>query len=86
MLKYWTLLEYSYINNNDNNNGEDLYTAYPALALSGLQSIIILVLYVDVHLFNGQATYYTSGAYNHRLVTYKFNYQVAYCTCTLLGI
>ena len=62
--------------NNNNNNGGYLYTAYPALALSGLQSIITLVLHVCVHLFNGQATYYTIGAHNHRLVTYTFNYQV----------
>ena len=39
--------------------GGHLYTAYPALALSGLQSIITLVFHVCVHLFNGQATYYT---------------------------
>ena len=46
-----------------NNNGGHLYTVYPALALSGLQSIITLVLHVCVHLFNGQATYYTIGAH-----------------------
>ena len=56
---------------NDNNCGY-LYTAYPALALSGLQSIITLVLHVCVHLFNGQATYCTIGAHNNRLVAYTF--------------
>ena len=36
---------------NNYNNGGYLYTAYPALALSGLQSIITLVLHVCVHFF-----------------------------------
>ena len=67
------------------NNGGNLYTAYPALALTSLQSIITLVLHVCVHLCNGQATYYTIGAHNHRLVTYTFNYQAPNCTSTLLG-
>ena len=39
----------------NNNNGGHLYTAYTALALSGLQPIITLVVHVCVHLFN----YYT---------------------------
>ena len=30
-------------------NGEHLYTAYPALTLSGLQFIITLLLHVCVH-------------------------------------
>ena len=76
---------FNYSDNDNNDNGGYLYTAYPALALSGSQSIITLVLHLCVHLFNGLATYYTIGAHNHRLVTYPFNYQVPIRTCTLLG-